>query len=96
MYVGKTMFTMPPGKRPEMEQLADRMLPMMKQMPGYVSIMFVVNEETNEYGGIALWETKENAEAAMSRTAPKMDEAVGGLAIGPIRRDVYEVYETQA
>ena len=96
MYVGKTMFTMPPGKRTEMEQLAERMLPMMKQMPGYVSITFLVNEETNEYGGIALWETKENAKSAMKQTAPRMDEALAGLTIGPIRRDVYEVYEPQA
>lgn len=96
MYVGTTMFTMPPGKRPEMEQLADRMLPMMKQMSGYVSIMFVVDEETNEYGGIALWETKEDAETASSQTTPKMDEAVGGIAIGPIRRSIYEVYDSKA
>ncbi|MFC2079565.1 antibiotic biosynthesis monooxygenase family protein [Candidatus Bipolaricaulota bacterium] len=95
MYAGTTMFTMPPGSRPEMEQLADQMLPMMKQMPGFVSISFVVNEETNEYGGIALWETKEDAETATSQTAPKMDEAVGNVAIGPIRRAIYEVYEPQ-
>ena len=95
MYAGMTMFNMPPGMRPEMEQLADKMLPMMEQMPGFVSVSFVVNEKTNEYGGIALWETKENAEVGMRMTGPKLNEALAGKAIGPIRQTVYEVYESQ-
>jgi len=79
-----------------MEQLADRMLPMMRGMPGFVGITFLVNEETNEYGGIALWGTKENAEAAMEQTGAKLDEALTGSVIGEIRRSLYEVYEPGA
>ena len=93
MYAGKTMFTMPAGARPQMEDLADKMLPMMRQMPGFVSITFLVDEHTSEYGGIALWETKENAEAAMQQTGAKLEEALAGSVIGPLRRTVYEVYE---
>lgn len=96
MYAGKTMFDMPPGARPQMEQLADKMLLAMSEMPGFVSITFLVNEASNEYGGIALWETKENAEAAMSITDAKLDEALAGSVIGPLRRTVYEVYEPNA
>ena len=69
------------------------MLPMMKQMPGFVSVTFVIDEEANEYGGIAFWETKENAQAAMEQTGAKLDEALAGSVIGPLRRTVYEVYE---
>ena len=93
MYAAKTMFTMPPGVRPQMEGLADKMLPMMKQLPGFVSVTFVMNEETNEYGGIAMWETREHAETAMQQTGAKLDEALAGSVIGPLRRSVYEVYE---
>ena len=93
MYAAKTMFTMPPGARPQMEQLADKMLPMMAQMPGFVSVTFMIDEGSNEYGGMALWETKENAEAAMRTTGAKLDEALAGSVIGPLRRAIYEVYE---
>lgn len=96
MYVATTMFTVPPGMREKMEQLADPMLVGMKQMKGFVSITFVVDEEANEYGGFALWESKEDAEAAMSQTGSKLDEALAGIVIGPLRRKLFEVYESQA
>jgi len=96
VYASTTMFNMPPGARPKMEELADKMLVGMRQMPGFVSITFVMDEEANEYGGFALWETKENAEAAMKQTGAKLDEALAGKTIGPLRRGMYEVYEPKA
>ncbi len=96
MYVATTMFTVPPGMREKMERLADRMVVGMKQMKGFVSITFVMDEETNEYGGFALWESKEDAEAAMNQTGFKLDEALAGIVIGPLRRKLFEVYESQA
>ena len=96
MYASTTMFNMPPGARSEMEELADKMIVGMRQMPGFVSITFVRDEEANEYGGFALWETKENAEAAMEQTGAKLDEALAGKAIGPLKRGLYEVYEPKA
>lgn len=96
MYVAQTMFTVPPGMREKMEQLGDRMLVGMRQMKGFVSVTFVMDEEANEYGGFALYESKEDAEAAMSQTGPKLDEALAGIVIGPLRRKLFEVYESQA
>jgi heme-degrading monooxygenase HmoA len=93
MYASTTMFTLPPGMREKMEQLADRMLVGMRQMNGFVSMTFVRDEETNEYGGFALWESKEDAEAAMSQTGTKLDEALEGIVVGPLRRKLFEVYE---
>lgn len=96
MYASTTMFTMPPGAREQMERLAERMLAGMKQMKGFVSITFVRNEETNEYGGFALWKTEENAKAAMKQTGAKLEEALAGTAIGPLQRKLFEVYEAKA
>ena len=90
------MFTMPPGMREKMEQLADRMLAGMKQMKGFVSITFVMDEEGNEYGGFAVWESKEDAKAAMVQTGSQLDEALAGIVIGPLRRKLFEVYESRA
>lgn len=95
MYASTTMFSMPPGARPKMEELADKMLVGMREMPGFVSITFVMDGENNEYGGFALWETKEDAESAMEQTGAKLDEALAGKTIGPLRRSLYDVYEPQ-
>lgn len=93
MYASTTMFAMPPGMRGKMEQLADRMLAGMRQLNGFVSITFVMNEETNEYGGFATWESKEDAKVAMDRTGSQLDEALADIVIGPLRRKLFEVYE---
>ena len=93
MYASTTTFTMPPGARPKMEELADKMVVAMRQMPGFVSITFIMGDAANEYGGFALWETKENAVAAMEQTGTKLDEALAGKVIGPLKRGLYEVYE---
>jgi len=96
VYASMTMFTMPPGMREEMERLADQMVAAMRQMQGFVSITFVMNEEDNEYGGFALWRTKEDALAAMEQTGAKLDEALAGKSIGPLQRKHFEVYEAKA
>jgi cytochrome P450 len=96
LYASMTMFTVPPGMREKMEQLADRMLLGMKQMKGFVSITFVMDDEASEYGGFALWQSKEDAETAMSRTGPQLDEALAGIVIGPLHRKLFEVYEPKA
>jgi len=93
MYASTTMFTMPRGMRKQMEELADRMLAAMESMQGFVSITFIMNEETNEYGGFALWKTKSDAEAAMEQTGAKLEEALAGKTVGPLRRSLFEVYE---
>jgi quinol monooxygenase YgiN len=95
MYASTTMFTVSPGMRERMEQLADRMLVGMRQMNGFVSITFVMDDEANEYGGFALWESKDDAEAAMIQTGSKLDEALAGIVIGPLRRKLFEIYESK-
>jgi heme-degrading monooxygenase HmoA len=92
VYASTTMFRMPPGSRGKMEQLADRMLASMKQMKGFVSITFLRNEQTNEYGGFALWKTKEDAEAAMKQTGSSLEDALSGSVIGPLQRKLFDVY----
>ena len=88
-----TLFTMPPGARSQMQDLAGKMLLGMRQMPGFVSLICLLDDEGNEYGGVALWETRENAQAAMKQTGAKLDEVLAGKVIGPLRRKLFEVYE---
>lgn len=93
MYAAMTKFAVPPGMRPKMEQLADQMKLGMSQMKGFVSVTFFVNEAINVYGSFAMWETREDGMAAREITDPKLNEALEGILIGEIGRELFEVYE---
>ena len=93
MYASLTTIKMSPGKRAEAEKVADQMLPIVKGMKGFKSVVYFGDDENNEYGGLYVWETKEDLEAAYSVTGPKLQEMLGPYAIEPPVRRVYEVYE---
>jgi heme-degrading monooxygenase HmoA len=96
MYASLTTFKTAPGKRAECEGLADRLFPIMKGMKGFKSVVYFGDPDNNEYGTLYTWETKEDLEAAYNLIQPKLQEALGPLAIEPPVRKVYEVYEPKA
>ncbi len=93
MYASMTLFTVKPGMRERMEKLGDQILVAMGQMKGFKGLTCLMDPDTNEYGGIALWDTKEDALASMNLTGPKLEEALSDVLIGSLNRRVFEVYE---
>lgn len=96
MYASMTLFTAKPGMRERMERLADEMLAGMRQMRGFKNMTFVMDSDRDEYGGIALWESKEAAQEAMSKTGPKLEETLSDVLVGSLNRWLFEVYEPKA
>ena len=93
MYVTLTLFTTKPGMREVMEKLADDLFPVLSGLKGFKSTMFIADPEVDEYGGFAVWESKEAAEAAWATTGPRVQEAVSEIVKEPPTRRVFEVYE---
>ena len=93
MYASLTLIKVSPGKRAEMEGVADQIYPMVKGMKGFKSVVYLGDDDNNEYGGLYLWETKEDLEAAYRVTGPKLQEMLGPLAVEPPVRKVFAVYE---
>jgi len=93
MYASMTLFTVQPGMWERMEKLGDKMVVSMGQMKGFKGLTCLMDTDTNEYGGIALWETKEDALTSMDMTGPKLEEALSDVLTGPLNRRVFEVYE---
>jgi len=93
MYASMTLFTVQPGLRERMEKLGDKMVVSMGQIKGFKGLTCLMDLDTNEYGGIALWETKEDALASMDMTGTKLEEALSDVLIGSLSRRVFEVYE---
>jgi hypothetical protein len=59
-------------------------------------VTLLINEETNEYGGLSLWQTEPEAEAAMTTLDANLQKRLGDRLIGkPVIR-IFEVYEPKA
>ena len=93
MYARYLKFSADPGKRSEVEALADRAFTIAKQQQGFISIHFLISPDESEYGSFSLWESENDAEAGgtaiRSGTATILEE----LASTHPTIDVYEVYK---
>ena len=64
----------------------------MSQIIAQITV-FIVDSEKSEYGVLAVWETKEDQDAAQVQTADENRELVGALGVKSFSRREYEVYE---
>ncbi len=93
MYASLTTFKTAPGKRTEAEGSAAKVYPVISGMKGFKSVVYFGDSDSNEYGALYTWETKEDLDAAYSLIQPKLQEILGPLAIEPPVRKIYEVFE---
>jgi len=93
MYAALTTFTLGPGAREVADKMGERFMGMLQGMKGFKSMTMFGDYDTGEYGGLSIWATKEDAEAALANTEEPMKQAVGNLLKGPPMRKVYQVWE---
>ena len=92
MYARLNIMNMRPGQREFAEGVADKVAPAMRELKGFRSVTFIGDFENGEIGGLSVWETKEDAEAAGEAMA-WLQELVGDKLKGPPDVKVFEVYE---
>jgi quinol monooxygenase YgiN len=93
MYASMTMVTAKPGMRERIEKVCDAMFPRIRDSKGCKSVTFLFDREAGECGNIALWESKEDAEAHLAVTGPLLQEALAGIVVGSPTGRIFEVYE---
>ena len=93
MYALLTLFTLGPGSQEIADQMGVQFGGMLGGMKGFKSITMFGDNDTGEYGGLSVWETKEDAEAVMAATEAPMKEALGDKVKGPPLRKMFEVWE---
>lgn len=96
MYALLTLFTLGPGTREIADKTGEQFAPFLAGLKGFKGATMFGDDDTGEYGGLTLWETKEDAEAALAATKGPMQEAVGDVLKGPPTRKVFEVWEAKA
>jgi hypothetical protein len=74
-------------------QLSEQWVPVFKLQKGFVSATFFGDASVGEYMGLSLWESKEDAEAAIASTESAFQEHVATIAVEPPTRTVYEVWQ---
>jgi len=93
MYARVLVLKAEPSQRTEVEALSNQAFAIMKTLPGFISVHFVISAEEDKYGSFSLWESKEAALAAGDSLQSQLAGAMQGLASAPPTMEVFEVYK---
>ena len=93
MYVLFTMFTLGPETQEIAGKLGEKFSSILTGLKGFKRLTMFRDDETGENGGLSLWESKEDAEAALATTGSELKEALSGVVKGQPKRGVYEVWK---
>lgn len=96
MYARYLTFNTKSGVRSEVEALADHAFELMKSLPGFISVHFLVSENDTDYGAFSLWESKQYAESAGELLRSKTKEAMEKVVVEPPVQQVFEVYKPKS
>jgi heme-degrading monooxygenase HmoA len=92
MYTLLTTMDLGSGTQDLQEKLGQQFSSALRGLKGFKKLTMFRDPATGKCGGLSLWETKEDAEAALSSTGPKLKEALAGAVKEPPTREVYEVW----
>jgi heme-degrading monooxygenase HmoA len=93
MYARVLVLKAAPSKRAEVEALADQAFAIMKSLPGFISVHFVISAAEDKYGSFSLWESQETALAAGESIKSKIAGAMEDVLSAPPTIEVFEVYK---
>jgi heme-degrading monooxygenase HmoA len=96
MFARLVTFSLEPGNGPATERLANEHDPIIRRLPGFVSLAFLHDDAQNRYGSFSVWQTRGEAEAVGSVAALQVKDALKSSIKGRPAVAVYEVYAPQA
>ena len=96
MYARIVMFSLGSGMRSTADELAARFDPAIRARPGFQDLTFFGDDSDGTYGVFTLYDTKENAEAAIAALQPQLQEAIKDILKGPPTLRLFEVIEPGA
>ncbi|MBN2029553.1 hypothetical protein JW824_04845 [bacterium] len=86
------MFTLGPETQEIADKLGEKFSSLLKGQNGFKRLTMFRNDETGENGGLSLWESKADAEAALAATGSELKEALSDVVKGQPKRGIYEVW----
>ena len=96
MYVRQVRFTLGSGNHTAAQELANQLIPAIRDLSGCRSATFFGDEASGEYGLVVLWESREEADAASAVIGPRLQQGLSGIAQGPPDIRLFEAMEPTA
>ena len=93
MYARFLKFSTDPGKRSEVEALADKAFTIARQQQGFISIHFIISSDESTFGSFSLWESENDADAGGVAIRSQVNATLQQIAIAPPSMDTYEIYK---
>ena len=91
MYARLVLYTLTDGGRSKAQALADELAPAIRDQKGCAGVTFFGDDADGEYGLFVLWESKEDAEAAVKVIGPRLMQGLAGSVQGPPNMRLFEV-----
>ena len=95
MYASLSVFKTAPGRLNEALRVADQVFALVRDLKGFISVVYFGDSDNNEYGALYVWETREDMEAAHSMATSRFPDLISSLAIEPPIRRIFEVYQPE-
>jgi len=92
MYVLLTTMDLGAGTEDLQLKLGEQFSSILRGLKGFKSLTMFRDEATGKCGGLSLWETRDDARAALSSTGAELRDALTGVVKQPPVREVYEVW----
>lgn len=92
MYTLLTTMDLGAGTEDLQEKLGQQFSSALRSLKGFKKLTMFRDPATGKCGGLSLWETRDDAEAALSSTGSKLKEALAGAVKEAPTREVYEVW----
>lgn len=93
MYIRIVNFRSAPGKKPEIQRIADKFVPLIRAQKGCQGCKFIFENEKGEYGLVVTWDSKASADAARVVIGPQLIPELEAIAEGELSIGLYEAYE---
>ncbi len=95
MYARHVTYHAESGKRDRVVGIIEALMPRVRQQAGFVDMLMLVDEASNEYVGVSRWETREDAEAVTTTILPLVMEELASVLDHPPVVRIYEVHDSR-
>lgn len=93
MFARLVTFALEPGNGPATVDLADEQGPIIRRLPGFVSLAFFHDDVGSRYGSFSVWQTRKDAEAVSGVAGLQVKDALKSSMKGRPTVTIYEIYE---
>jgi len=96
MYARLVLFKLGAGNRPAAERMIAQFAAAIQKRQGFKGVTFLADDAVGEYGGLIIWESKADAEAAFAALNPALEQALQEAGQGPSMARLFEVIELKS